>query len=76
MDANTLCPSYGGSEAQQLSPQVTRSFNEVEENTEGQDAGDEGGKKYNTTLAIFSSDEERNWLARMLSESNYRTLDL
>jgi hypothetical protein len=29
-------------------------------------------KNHNSTLAIFSEEEEANWLAHMLSESNYR----
>ncbi|XP_031786907.1 uncharacterized protein LOC100679596 [Nasonia vitripennis] len=66
MEAKALCPSYdddSSSHQQMINPEDVI---ELDNTIQG------GGKDSNTSLATFRNEEERNWLARMLSESNYR----
>lgn len=69
MEAKALCPSYDddSSSQQMIHPEDVI---ELDNTIQG------GGKDSNTTLATFGNEEERNWLARMLSESNYREMKL
>lgn len=69
MEAKLLCPSYDDQPSEQ-SPRETQVALEISKKKKNLAKGN--SKKSNSSLAIFTDEGQANWLAQMLSESNYR----